>query len=133
MRPRGDTVLVWTGGPCSYGCATCPIDQGAAPPGLEVADLRQSLARLPEREARLVLLVGGEPFLRADALRLIAAIRAAGCVPGIVTTGRPLVYAQVREKLRRAGLAYLRLQLFGVGDTHDRATAVPGGFEQALA
>jgi len=100
---------------------------------LEVAALRASLARLPEREGRLVMLVGGEPFLRPDALRLIGEIKAAGCVPGMITTGRPLVYAHVREKLRRAGLAYLRMQFFGVGETHDRATAVAGGFEQALA
>jgi 2-polyprenyl-3-methyl-5-hydroxy-6-metoxy-1,4-benzoquinol methylase len=79
------------------------------------------------------VLLGGEPFLRPDLLRLIAAIRAAGCAPGIVTTGRPLVYPQLRARLRQAGLAYLRIQVFGFGAVHDRATAVPGAFEQALA
>jgi SAM-dependent methyltransferase len=38
----------------------------------------------------------------------------------------------VREVLRRVGLAYLRVQLFGVGEAHDRTAAVPGAFEQAL-
>ncbi len=85
------------------------------------------------REGRLVLLVGGEPFLRPDFLRLVAAIRAAGCVPGLVTTGRPLVYPAVREKLRRAGLAYVRVQFFGHGEAHDRAVSLPGAFDQALA
>ena len=133
MRPRADTLLVWTGAPCSYGCGACPIDQDAAAAGLSVAELQRGLARLPAGDGRLVLLVGGEPFLRPDLPRLVAAIRGAGCVPGMVTTGRPLVYAPLRERLRRAGLAYLRVQLFGIGETHDRATAVPGGFEQALA
>ncbi|HSP96798.1 MAG TPA: class I SAM-dependent methyltransferase, partial [Candidatus Dormibacteraeota bacterium] len=76
---------------------------------------------------------GGEPLLRRDLLRLVAVIRAAGCVPGLVTTGRPLVYPQWRERLRRAGLEYLRMQFFGVGAAHDHATALPGGFAQALA
>jgi 2-polyprenyl-3-methyl-5-hydroxy-6-metoxy-1,4-benzoquinol methylase len=84
-------------------------------------------------EGRLAILIGGEPFLRPDILRLIAAIGAAGCVPGLVTTGRPLVYAPVREKLRRLRVAYLRIQLFGIGEAHDRAVAVAGAFADALA
>jgi SAM-dependent methyltransferase len=100
---------------------------------LQFTDLQQGLARVPASEGRLAVLLGGEPFLRPDFFRLTAAIRAAGCAPGLVTTGRPLVYPHLRERLRRAGLAYLRMQLFGVGAAHDRATAVPGAFEQALA
>jgi len=132
MRPRSDTLLVWTGAPCSYGCSACPIDPDTAPAGLRLPDLQRSLAAVAAR-GRLAVLLGGEPFLRRDILPLIAAVRAAGCATGIVTTGRPLVYPHVRERLRHAGLAYLRIQLFGVGETHDRATAVPGSFEQALA
>jgi hypothetical protein len=94
--------------------------------------LLAALAAVPEREGRLVVLVGGEPLLRPDVPRLLAAIRASGCVPGIVTTGRPLVYRQMRERLRRAGVAYACVQLFGVGPAHDRATAVSGAFEQAM-
>jgi len=133
MRPRSDTLILWTGAPCSYGCSACPIDPSDTPAGVQLADLQQRLAGVPARTGRLVVLVGGEPFLRQDILRLVAAIRAAGCSAGIVTTGRPLMYPQVRERLRRAGLSYLRVQLFGIGAAHDQATAVPGGFEQALA
>jgi MoaA/NifB/PqqE/SkfB family radical SAM enzyme len=113
MRPCSDTLLVWTGAACSYGCSACPIDPSTAPAGLQPADLERRLADVPARAGRLVVLVGGEPFLRSDLLRLIAVVRAAGCVPGIITTGRALVYPHVRERLRRAGLAYLRVQLFG--------------------
>ncbi len=133
MRPRSDTVLVWTGGTCSYGCGACPIDLGVAPAGIDPARLQRGLAGATASEGRLAVLVGGEPFLRPDLLRLVAAVRGAGCVPGIVTTGRPLVYPQVRERLRRAGLAYLRVQLFGRGAAHDRAVGVRGAFDQALA
>jgi 2-polyprenyl-3-methyl-5-hydroxy-6-metoxy-1,4-benzoquinol methylase len=133
MRPQQDTLLVWTGAPCSYGCAACPIDRERADPGLRVFELQQHLAALPAIEGRLAVLVGGEPFLRPDFHRLVAALRAGGCVPGLVSTGRPLIYPKVREQLRRLGLAYLRVQLFGFGDAHDRVTAVAGGFSQALA
>jgi SAM-dependent methyltransferase len=97
-----------------------------------LAHLQQGLAGVATK-GRLAVLLGGEPFLRHDLLRLIAAIRAAGCAPGIITTGRPLVYPQLRERLRHAGLAYLRIQLFGFGAEHDHASAVPGAFDQALA
>jgi 2-polyprenyl-3-methyl-5-hydroxy-6-metoxy-1,4-benzoquinol methylase len=100
---------------------------------VQVADLLRGLTDIPTAARRLVLLIGGEPFLRPDFARLLAAIRSAGCVPGIVTTGRPLVYPQLRERLRRAGVAYLRIQLFGVGAAHDRTTSVPGAFDQSLA
>ncbi|MFN8643450.1 MAG: hypothetical protein U0802_17975, partial [Candidatus Binatia bacterium] len=130
MRPRADTLLVWTGAACGYGCPACPIDADAGPAGIESGPLHSALR--DGAADRLVLLVGGEPLLRRDVLRLLAVIRAAGGVPGLVTTGRPLVYPQWRERLRRAGLGYLRVQLFGTGAAHDRAVAVPGAYAQAL-
>ncbi len=131
MGPTADTLFVWTGGACSYGCAACPIDVPSAAAGVEPAALRR---RLGETAAgRLVVLIGGEPLLRKDLPRLLAVIRAAGGAPGLVTTGRPLLYPQWRERLRAAGVAYLRFQFFGIGAEHDRATALPGGFEQELS
>lgn len=130
MRPRADTLLVWTGAACSYGCPACPIAAGAALAGLDPAALAPALAGAAAD--RLVLLVGGEPLLRRDLLRLLAVVRAAGAVPGLVTTGRPLLYPQWRERLRRAGVGYLRVQLFGRGDAHDRAVALPGAYDVAL-
>ena len=133
MRPRADSLYVWTGAPCSYGCAACPIDAGTAAAGLQVDAVQRALSALPARRGRLVVLLGGEPFLRPDFLALVAAIRAAGAAPGLITSGRPMVYPQLRARLRRAGLAYLRIQLFGTGAAHDQATAVPDAFAQALA
>jgi hypothetical protein len=133
VRPRSDTLLVWTGAACSYGCSACPINPTVALPGIRSEDLLQGLAVHTVRHGRLAVLLGGEPFLRSDVWQLLGAVRGAGFTPGIVTTGRPLVYPRIRERLRRAGLGYLRIQLFGIGDEHDRAAAVPGAFEQALA
>lgn len=132
MRPRADTLLVWTGAECINGCGACPIDRTAAPLGATVADLQRAALAAPASDSALAVLVGGEPLLRPDLARLAAVLRARGYVPGLVTTGRPLVYPQIRERLRRIGAGYLRVQLFGVSATHDQATAVAGGFEQAV-
>jgi MoaA/NifB/PqqE/SkfB family radical SAM enzyme len=82
MRPSSDTLLVWVGGSCSYGCSACPIDPRSAPDGVQAAELERSLTGLPPALSGLVVLVGGEPFLRPDLPRLLAVIRAAGRVPG---------------------------------------------------
>ena len=133
MRPRSNTLLVWTGAPCSYGCGACPIDTAASTAGFEPADLQRALASTAVGAQRLAVLVGGEPFLRRDVFGLLAGVRAAGWTPGMITTGRALLYPHVRQRLRRAGLAYLRLQLFGIAAAHDRAVGVAGAYEQALA
>ncbi len=132
MRPRADTLLFWAGAACTYGCRTCPIDPSSAPDAADIAELHRQLVALPDRGGRLVLLVGGEPFLRKDILRYVATIRGNGSTPGIVTTGLALGYPQVRERLRSSGLAYLRLQLFGTGEDHDRNSGVEGAFDLVL-
>ena len=126
MRPSADTRFIWTGGRCSYGCAACPIDDRSSVAELDLAALARGAA------GRLTVLVGGEPLLRQDVWRLLAAIRAGGGVPGLITTGGPLLYPQWRARLRRAGLGYLRVQFFGTGTAHDRATALDGGYAHAL-
>ena len=133
MRPSSDTLLVWAAARCTYGCEACPIDSAAAPQGADAAALHKELVAVRDREGRLVLLVGGEPFLRPDILRLVATIRADGCAPGIVTTGSALAYPQVRQKLLRAGLSYMRVQLFGCGEPHDRAAAVSSAYDAVIA
>jgi 2-polyprenyl-3-methyl-5-hydroxy-6-metoxy-1,4-benzoquinol methylase len=97
-----------------------------------LADLQQHLHGVTGKRGRLVVLAGGEPALRRDLPRLLAAVRSAGCRPGLITSGRPLLYPKVRAMLREVGLAYLRIQFFGVGAEHDRTVAVPGAFEQAI-
>src|SRR5690554_2232038 len=133
MRPRSDSVLVWTGASCINGCAACPIDRAGERAGVSQAELLEALLAAGPGDGRLAILTGGEPLIRPDIWHLLAAIRAAGWTAGLITTGRPLVYPQIRARLRRARLGYLRVQLFGTGEAHDRATGMPGGFAQSLA
>lgn len=93
-------------------------------------DLFRLLHSPTERPGRLGVLVGGEPLLDPAVARYLAVIRAAGCVPGLITTGRPLLYPQVRERLRKQGLAYLQVRLFGARARHDERCRTPGGYDQ---
>ncbi len=101
-------------------------------PAIDASELKRRLMTVPEREGRLVLLVGGEPMLRPDLLRLVATVRSVGCHPGIVSTGRALAYPHVRDKIMRAGIDYLRIQLFGREEEHDATARVPGAYEHVM-
>jgi len=80
-----------------------------------------------------VIPIGGDPGMRPDLLRLLATIRGDDCVPGLITTGAVLCQAAARERLLRARLGYLRLQLFGAGDAHDESTRAAGSYAAVLA
>lgn len=133
MRPSASTLLVWTGAPCAHACPTCPIDASAEAAGIDSGALQQLLQAVAQVEGRLVVLVGGEPLLRPDTLRLLATVRAAGAVPGLVTTGIGFSSKSTREKLRRLGVGYVRVQLFGSGEGHDAATVRPGCYVALIA
>jgi SAM-dependent methyltransferase len=132
-RPDRSSIFVWTGAACSYGCSVCPIDPGSSPPGTDARNLSR-LPRLPERcrAARLAVLAGGDPFVRRDLFRMLAAARSSGYVPGLVTNARALVYPEARRRLRDAGVGYVRAQIFGWQAGHDEVTRTPGAFEHAI-
>ncbi|HEY3359898.1 MAG TPA: methyltransferase domain-containing protein, partial [Polyangia bacterium] len=101
-------------------------------PGVTPEAAARALAGARERSGGLAVVLGGEPFVRRDLFRLLEAVRRAGFAPGLVTNGRALAYDEARRRLRDAGLAYLRVQLFGWEATHDEVTGGPGSFRQAL-
>jgi 2-polyprenyl-3-methyl-5-hydroxy-6-metoxy-1,4-benzoquinol methylase len=137
MRPDAETAWFWLGAACNCRCTVCPVDATTSPPGVSAALLAAALRRRAETRlegdgARLAVLAGGEPFVRRDVFGLLRRTREAGFLPGLVTNGRALCYPEARRRLRDAGLAYLRVQLFGWEGSHDAVTGVPGSFRQAL-
>ncbi|MBI5477778.1 MAG: methyltransferase domain-containing protein [Deltaproteobacteria bacterium] len=137
MRPDADSAWLWVGPACNCRCTICPVDAATAPPGLVAGQIPRALQRRSEarREGdagQLAVLVGGEPFVRHDVFGLLRRIREAGLLPGLVTNGRALCYPEARRRLGNAGLAYLRVQLFGWEESHDQVTRVPGSFRQTL-
>lgn len=132
MRPRADSLVAFVGSACTYGCPTCPIPDRATDPAVASERIERLLQQSQPLANRLVVLVGGEPFLRRDLPRLLALIRSQGARAGIVTTGRPLLYPQMRGLLQRSEVAYIRVQLFGRGTEHDRAVALPGSYAQTI-
>jgi radical SAM protein with 4Fe4S-binding SPASM domain len=117
---------------CDLACGHCGSRAGRARPDelttAEALDLVDQLAELGVVE---VVLIGGESYLRADWLDLIARIAARGMEPLLTTGGRGMTAERARAA-KQAGLLSASVSLDGLAPTHDLQRGVPGSFAAAL-
>lgn len=132
-RPlRSPGALLKLGYRCNNGCVFC---HSAPHRGLDLST-EQALAHI-DLAARAgverIVLSGGEPTIRPDLVRLIAAIGERGLLAGIVTNGRMLAYARMQDALAEAGLGQVYLSLHSHrAAVHDALVRVAGAHAQAL-
>ncbi|MCY3020027.1 MAG: radical SAM protein [Planctomycetota bacterium] len=123
-------VHVAVTGRCINCCARCSNVARACPdPALET--LTRMLAGLRDAGTASVALTGGEPLLREDLARLVAAC-APDMAPLLFTAGHGLDLARARS-LRAAGLvaAFVSLDYFRA-EEHDRVRGRSGAFDESL-
>lgn len=117
---------------CDLACGHCGSRAGRARPDelstAEALDLVDQLAELGVIE---VVLIGGESYLRADWLELIARIAERGMEPLLTTGGRGMTLERARAA-KQAGLLSASVSLDGLEATHDRQRGVAGSFAAAL-
>ena len=117
---------------CDLACAHCGSRAGRERPHelttLESLDLVRQMAELGVLE---VSLIGGEAYLRADWLELIAAIRAAGMQCTMVTGGRG-VTPELARAAAAAGLQNVSVSIDGAEAEHDQLRGVAGSHRDAL-
>ena len=87
------------------------------------------------RPGRGLVLTGGEPTLRRDLVKLVAAAHGLGYRQiQIQTNGRALAYAALVDRLRRAGVTEFSPALHGPDAAiHDQLTRAPGSYAQTVA
>lgn len=131
MSPDLQTAVVRVGG--SHNAR--PLGgRGRSSPERGLAEIAADVAAARSQGARSVVFAGGEPTTRRDLAALLALARRAGLAPGLVTSGRALVYPAVREKLVRGQASYVRVLLHApVPAVHDRLVGVEGAFEQTYS
>jgi len=94
---------------CNLDCAYCTEYDNSRPhPTFE--DLSAWLHRIRELGTYRVALVGGEPLMHPDIVRLVRLVRDLGMTPSITTNGFLLTPELVRE-LEEAGLATLQISV----------------------
>lgn len=119
---------------CGLQCAHCSEWATLRQPDvLSVAELCEIAGRLRAAGAVQLLLTGGEPLLRMDAVEGICQRVHQDCDVWILTSGVPLT-VEVANRLRAAGATGVRVSLDHVdSEKHDAFRGVPGTFARAVA
>jgi radical SAM protein with 4Fe4S-binding SPASM domain len=121
---------------CNMRCAMCgqhgPTGNLVGRPGAELAfeSLLKLVNAAAEARVRMFYIWGGEPFLRRDAVDLIAAAKRAKLFTAVTTNGYFL--EDTAEALVATPLDSLRLSLDGPPAIHDAIRGVPGLFDRVM-
>jgi radical SAM protein with 4Fe4S-binding SPASM domain len=117
---------------CDLACGHCGSRAGRARPDELSTDEALALVdQLAELGVVEVVLIGGESYLRADWLDIIARIAARGMEPLITTGGRGMTRERAHAA-RAAGLVSASVSIDGLEATHDRQRGVTGSWAAAL-
>ncbi len=117
---------------CDLACRHCGSRAGRERPDeLDTAAALDLVGQMAALGVLEVSLIGGEAYLRADWLEIIAAIRAAGMQCTMVTGGRGLTADRARDAAR-AGLQSVSVSIDGAPASHDRLRGWAGSHRAAL-
>src|SRR4029077_2774032 len=98
---------------CNLSCGYCTeYDKTSEPVPFDV--LRQRLERLRDLRTWAVSLMGGEPTLHPDLLRIFSTMHALGFRRRMMTTNGLLLTEELVEGLNDTGLTHLNLSIDGV-------------------
>ncbi len=121
---------------CDLRCRMCSFWQGVyEEPGRELlgtAELVSLFDQAASAGTRSLILTGGEPFLRADLLEVVAAATARFPFVRLQTNGLHLDERAVQH-LVASGLDVLWVSIDGVGEVHDRIRGRDGAYERIAA
>lgn len=95
----------------------------------EAIDVAQQLA---DSGAREVVLIGGEAYLHAGFLDVVATFRRLGIRVGMTTGGRGVTRALARE-MKRAGIYHTSVSIDGLRSSHNKIRNNPLSFDGAVA
>lgn len=135
---KSPILLFWeTTRACQLACRHCRASAIAEPlPGqLTTGEARRFLDTLPAfGRSPVLILTGGDPFMRADIFDLAAHARDLGTPIAFAPSVTPLVTADRLAKMKAVGAKSVSISLDGArAETHERIRGVPGHFERTLA
>lgn len=130
-------VVIWeTTRACDLACRHCRACAVTRrhPNELTTEEARRLLGDIRRFGSPLVVLTGGDPLKRDDAIDLVAHGTALGLRMAVTPSGTPLMTPEVIRRLRDAGLARLAVSLDGsTAAIHDAFRGVEGSYDWTLA
>lgn len=126
-RTTNLTVAITAG--CNYRCTGCLYERGfMAGSSLPLDVTLDMLEDAGQAGVDNVRFYGGEPLLHPDLPAMIEGARKFGVDPYVTTNG--LLLGKRIDDLVSAGLEYLTVGFYGVGEEYDRYVGRPGAFER---
>ena len=117
---------------CGLACSHCGSRAGTPRRNeLTTDEALDLVGQLAEAGIGEVALIGGEAFLRPDWLDIAEAIRRAGMVCSMTTSGFGLSEATAR-RMKQAGLRHVSVSIDGLEQSHDLLRRKKGTFASAL-
>jgi radical SAM protein with 4Fe4S-binding SPASM domain len=117
---------------CDQRCTHCGSRAAVARANeLSTEEALGLVGQLASMGTREVALIGGEAYLHAGFLDIVAAIHRAGMRPSMTTGGRGIT-AELATAMAQAGLYAASVSIDGLRATHDLLRATRGGFDAAL-
>lgn len=120
---------------CALACRHCRAEaQARRHPGeLDGDEARRLIGQLAEWRPPMLILTGGDPLMRRDALDLVRHATEAGLHVGLSPSATPLLLRADFHELKRAGVQRISLSLDGATrETHDAFRGVAGTYERTL-
>lgn len=120
---------------CALACSHCRAEaQPRKDPGeLDGSQAKRLIAQLAAWKPPMLILTGGDPLMRRDALDLVRDATAGGLHVGLSPSATPrLMHTDFRE-IKEAGVKRMSLSLDGASrETHDSFRGVAGTFERTI-
>lgn len=127
-------VIVWnTTRRCNLYCFQCYAEAGDKeyPGELTTEEGLRLIDDVADFGAPTIIFSGGEPLLRKDLFTLAAHARARG-LRCVLSTNGTLINAEVADRIRDAGFAYVGISLDGIEAVHDKLRGKKGAFQESL-
>lgn len=127
-------VVVWNmTKACNLKCVHCyaKAEGGPAPGELSTEEAMTMIDDLAAFKVPVLLLSGGEPFMRKDLFTLAAYAIEKGIRVTISTNGT-LITPEVAKKVKDLGISYVGISLDGLEDTNNRFRGSSRAFQMAL-
>lgn len=127
-------VVVWNStNRCNLKCVHCyaKANQDLDPKELDTAEAKTMIDDLAQYGAPVLLMSGGEPLVRKDAIELISYARDKGMRPVLSTNGT-MIDRVVAQELKDAGATYAGISLDGLQPINDQFRGVQGAYRKAL-
>lgn len=119
---------------CNLSCAHCraAAEFGSYPGELSLDEIKAVIDDIASITNPILIVTGGEPFMRPDIWDIIDYAREKGCMPVVGTNGT-IITEDIAQKMAEHGITRMSVSLdFPDAERHDGFRGLEGSFDEAI-